>query len=244
MSAPSPSALLVVAHGDGGEARLNTSVQHLAEQLARLVDLPVDWAVLKEPETFAAARARLGAATVGRVLVFPFFMSEGYFVRVKLPKLLAEYGFVDPERLTAFGEMAEIVDLVAQRLASIASLDGGRLPADLPTLMVAHGSRSGEPASRQRAETVAATLAARGHGTIHLAFIEEPPSVSDQLAAVDPAVVIGFFASEGTHALNDVAELVELRPAIRHHVRAIGLDEAVAPMVAAAVARRLGSGVA
>jgi sirohydrochlorin ferrochelatase len=233
------SALLIVAHGDGGEARLNGNVQHLTDLLRRRLDVPVDWAILKEPETFDDARERLGSAAQGHVLVFPLFMSDGYFVRVKMPTILTEHGFGDTERLTPFGMMDALVDLVVHRLRALASLSGGLEPHDCRTLMVAHGSRSGEPASRLRAENVAATLTARGLGQIHLAFIEEPPSVADQLEAVDPEIVIGFFASEGTHALDDVKSLVDERPGVRHHVSAIGTDEAVADMVAKAVADRL-----
>lgn len=241
MTAQSPvTGLLVVAHGDGGEARLNCNVQHLAGQLARQLDLPVDWAVLKDPQTFDQAYARLGTATAGRLLVFPLFMSEGYFVRVKMPVILREHGFADTTVMTSFGLMDHLIDVIEHRLKSIASLSGGREPKDLPILMVAHGSRSGEPASRLRAEAVAATLTARGLGTIHLAFIEEPPSVADQLEAIDPCIVIGFFASEGTHALNDVKELVDLRPNVKHHISAIGTDEAVALIVADAVRQRIG----
>lgn len=166
-------------------------------------------------------------------------MSDGYFVRVKLPATLREHGFADTERLTPFGLMEQLIDLIEHRLLSLASLSGGRHPRDLATLMVAHGSRSGEPASRLRAEAVAATLTARGLGTIHLAFIEEPPSVAEQLEAVDPAVVIGFFASEGTHALDDVKSLVDDRSNVRHHVSAIGTDESVARMIAEVVGARL-----
>eukprot|EP01037_Dinobryon_pediforme_P022604 gene22604-23814_t len=230
-----PSALLVVAHGDGGEARLNDSVRHLAGQLARRLDIPVEWALLKQPETFAQAHARLGAAASGLVLVYPFFMSEGYFVRVKLPNTLAEHGFSSTMVLPPLGADPALVDLIAHRLRLLASLSGGREPADVATLMVAHGSRSGEPASRRRAETIATTLGARGLGTIHLAFIEEPPSVADQLAAIAPEVVIGLFASEGTHALDDVAALVDGRDGVLHHVRAIGTDEGMADLVLQAI---------
>ncbi len=233
------SAVMIVAHGDGGEERLNSNVQHLRDQLAKAVDLPVVYGLLKEPETFAVARECLQGKANGRMLVLPLFMSDGYFVRVKMPQLLRANGFDDIERMTSFGLMEDLVDLIELRLKSLAAIDGGRTPADLRILMVAHGSRSGEPASRLRAESVAATLGARGLGTIHLAFIEEPPSVAEQLEAIDPEIVIGFFASEGTHALNDVKELVDLRPGVRHHVTAIGIDEGVAPMLAAAVKTRL-----
>lgn len=233
------SAVMIVAHGDGGEERLNANVRHLRDQLAKALDLPVVYGLLKEPETFAVARECLQDAAKGRLLVLPLFMSEGYFVRVKMPQLLEANGFEGVERMTSFGLMEDLVDLIELRLKSLAAIDGGRTPADLRILMVAHGSRSGEPASRLRAESVAATLGVRGLGQIHLAFIEEPPSVADQLEAIDPEIVIGFFASEGTHALNDVKELVDERAGVRHHVTAIGIDEGVAPMLARAVKTRL-----
>jgi len=236
-ASPPITAVLVVAHGDGGDARLNGNVQHLAGQLARRLDVGVDWAVLKQPESFTAARARLGVAADGRVLVFPLFMSDGYFVRIKLPGILIDQGFADTERMTPFGLMEPLVDLIEHRLKSLASLSGGFAPHDLPILLVAHGSRSGEPASRQRAEAIAATLSLRGLGTIHLAFIEEPPSVAEQLAALDPTIVVGLFASQGTHALDDVKALVDARPGVLHHVAAIGTDAAVAEMVIEAIDR-------
>jgi sirohydrochlorin ferrochelatase len=238
MQAP-VSALMIVAHGDGGEARLNSNVQHLRDQLAKAIDLPVVYGLLKEPETFAGARECLGTSAEGTVLVMPLFMSDGYFVRVKLPQVLAANGFHSVDRMTPFGLMEDLVDLLEHRLKSLASMAGGREARDMRILMVAHGSRSGEPASRLRAESVAATLGARGLGHIHLAFIEEPPSVAAQLEAIDPEIVIGFFASEGTHALNDVKELVDERPGVLFHVTAIGIDEGVAPMIAAAMARRI-----
>lgn len=237
MSLPAPvSAVLLAAHGDGGEARENRAIRTVAERLARRLDVPVDWAVLKDPETFPAARARLGDAVgAGRVAVYPFFMAEGYFVRSRLPKMLREAGFGETEILTPFGLDPRLVDLIEHRLRSVAAMQGGRTPAEFRILMVAHGSGSGEPASRLRAEAVAADLAFRGLGAIHLGFIEEPPFVGDAFEAVDPEIVLGFFASEGTHALDDVATLVAERPRILHHVTAIGMDLEVADLVARAV---------
>lgn len=236
MTAPAKiTAVLLAAHGDGGEARRNEAIRALAASLARRIDLPVDWAVLKEPDSFAAARARLGAAAEGRVAVYPFFMAEGWFVRTRLPAVLAEAGFGAIERLVPFGLDPRLVDLVAHRLAEIASLQGGGRPADFRILLVAHGSGSGEPASRERAEAIAADLAYRGLGRPHLAFIEEPPFVADAIDAIDPEIVLGLFVSEGTHAIDDVAALLAGRPAVRHHVAAIGTDLGVADLVAGAV---------
>lgn len=232
---PPVTAVLLAAHGDGGEDRKNTAIRAVAERLSRRLDLPVDWAVLKDPETFGAARARLGAAADGRVAVYPFFMSDGYFVRRKLPAMLAEAGFAETIRLAPLGLDPSLLDLLEIRLRAAASMAGGREPRDLRILMIAHGSGSGEPASRRAAEAVVAALAYRGLGPIHLGFIEEPPMVEESFEAADPEIVVGFFASEGTHALDDVASLVVERPQVLHHITAIGTDLGVADIVARAV---------
>ncbi len=228
------SAVLLAAHGDGGEARRNQALRLVADDLADRVAVPVDWAVLKEPETFAAAHARLGRAAGGRVVVYPFFMSDGYFVRIRLPQVLARAGFTQTVLLAPLGADPRLLDLVEARIRGFVD-DDGDATAEPRVLLVAHGSASGEPASRRGAEAAAAALDARGLGYIHLGYIEEPPLVAEAIAAVDPDIVIGYFASEGTHALDDVATLVAERPRIIHHVAAIGTDPGIPALVAAAV---------
>lgn len=207
----------------------------LTASLSVRFGLAADWAVIRQPETFAAARARLGVAATGRVIVVPFFVAEGYFVRVKLPRLLAEHGFAATERLPVFGALAGLIELIAERIGELAG------PALRPkVLLVAHGSASGEPAPREAAERVADSLAARGVGRMHLAYIEEPPSVEAQLLNVRPDIVVGLFASEGTHALDDVAALLDCAPSVKAHIAAIGADPGAVDVVAAAIRAHIG----
>jgi sirohydrochlorin ferrochelatase len=229
------TAVLLAAHGDGGEDGRNEAIQTVAELLRRRIDLPVAWAVIKRPETFAAAREALGHAAEGTVAVYPFFMTDGWFVRTKLPKLVAEAGFGETVRLAPFGTDPKLVDLIERRLRRLASMEGGRSPRDLRIVMVAHGSGAGHRESRLGAEAVAAALGARGLGTIHLGFIEEDPFFDAVIGRLEPDIVIGFFASEGTHALDDVRTLVLESPFVRHHVTAIGMDLEAAGLVAEAV---------
>jgi sirohydrochlorin ferrochelatase len=228
----------MVAHGDGGADPRDETVRLLAERLARRLDVPVDWATLKRPQTFDEARARL-AATLGRsaeapfapVVVYPLFMAEGFFVRTKLPRLLAEHGFDETVVLPVFGLDPGLVDLLEHRLRSIASMQGGREPRDLPIALIAHGSGSGDAGSRRAAEAVAGTLRARLGADIRLGFIEEDPFYDRLIETERPAIVIGLFVSAGTHALDDVATAVARAPFVCHHVDAIGRDAGVADMV-------------
>ncbi|MER2604746.1 MAG: hypothetical protein ABTQ29_02860 [Siculibacillus sp.] len=241
---PRPRALLVVAHGDGGTDPRDETVRLLAERLARRLDVAVDWATLKRPETFAAARARLAAARpdggLDPVAVYPLFMSSGFFVRVKLPKLLAENGFVEPLILPVFGLDPGLVDLVEHRLRSIASMQGGLEPKDLAIAMVAHGSGSGDTGSRRAAEALVADLGYRLDAHLHLGFLEEAPFFEPLFAEVAPAVVVGLFVSAGTHAIDDVAALCARTPSVRHHVDAVGRDAGVADLVERALTPLLG----
>lgn len=232
---PAPTALLVVAHGDGGENPRDDTVRVLAERLAKRLDLPVDWATLKRPETFAAARERLGVAAE-RLVVYPLFMAAGFFVRVKLPKLLAEAGFGEAEILPVFGLDPTLVDLVEHRLRSIASMQGGREPRDFRIVLVAHGSASGDTGSRRATEAIAADLGYRLGTTPHVAFIEEAPFFDEAIGA-GAEIVVGLFVSAGTHALDDVAACVAKTPSVLHHVATVGDDAGVADMVAAALER-------
>lgn len=244
MSTPAAAPpLLVVAHGDGGADPRDETVRLLAERLARRLDRPVDWATLKRPATFAEARTRLAAALgspdaadLGPVLVYPLFMAEGYFVRVKLPKLLAENGFPETRALPVFGLDPGLVDLLEHRLRSIASMQGGLEPKDLRFALIAHGSASGDAGSRLASEAIAATLRARLSADVRLGFIEEAPVFDRLIAEEKPDVVVGLFVSAGTHALDDVAAAVAASPHVRHHVDAIGRDAGVADLVERAIA--------
>ena len=232
-----PTALLVVAHGDGGERPRDDTVRLLAERLAKRLDIPVDWATLKRPETFAAAHARLGAAAE-RLAVYPLFMAAGFFVRVKLPKLLAEAGFGEARLLPVFGLDPRLVDLVEHRLRSVASMQGGREPKDFRIVLVAHGSASGDTGSRRATEAIAADLSYRLATALHVAFIEEAPFF-DEVIGAGAEIVVGLFVSAGTHALDDVAACVAKTASVRHHVATVGDDAGVADMVLAALVARL-----
>lgn len=236
--APPPTALLIVAHGDGGEAPRDDTVRRLAERLAKRLDLPVDWATLKRPETFVAARARLGAAAA-RVAIYPLFMAAGYFVRVKLPKLLAESGFADAEVLPVLGLDPGLVTLIEHRLRALASIAGGREPKDLRIALIAHGSGSGDTGSRRAAEAIVADLGYRLGTTLHLGFIEEAPFFDEVIAGGEMQIVVGLFVSAGTHALDDVAALVAKTPSVLHHVATVGDDAGVADLVVAALERAI-----
>lgn len=230
MTAP-PAALLLAAHGDGGSAPRDDAVRGFARSLAGRLGVAVAWAVLKRPATFALARAHLGAAPVA---VMPLFMAEGRFVRLRLPALLAEHGFAGAVRLPVLGLDPGLAAIAERRVREAGPVRR--------IVLVAHGSGSGDGGSRSAAEGVAAGLAARLGRAVEVAFIEEAPRFDAVITGGDE-MVIGLFASVGTHAVEDVAAHVARVGGVAVHIAAIGTDPEVADLVEAGFRRAVAAGV-
>lgn len=234
--APAPpfSAVLVAAHGDGGTDPRNNAVRALAAALGDRLGLPVAWAVIRDPDSFGRARTQLGAAADGTVAVYPLFMADGFFVSRKLPALLSDAGFGEVVRLPPLGHDPGLTDLVERRLRSTTDRLGHADAGLARIVMIAHGSGSGDGANRRSAEALAAQLAERGLRP-RLGFIEESPFYDAVIAEAAPEIVVGLFASEGTHALDDVRSAVEANGSVRHHIAAIGTDAEIVELAENAI---------
>ncbi len=234
------TGILLVAHGDGGADPRDLTIRRLADGLSARIPLPVAWATLKRPETFALARDRLidAEATAAGLLVMPLFMAEGWFVRRRLPTLLAEHGLAAARVLPAFGLDPGLPALLLRRIAALRAA-AGEPGAAARLVLVAHGSASGDTSNRGNAEAIAAALARATGGAPILAFIEEAPRFDAVIGTDGPEIVVGLFVSAGTHALDDVATRVAASPDVVAHLPAIGEDDAVLDLVTAAIERAL-----
>jgi sirohydrochlorin ferrochelatase len=83
--------LLIVDHGSRRE-EANAQLEDMARRVARLrPDDPVEIAHLEQAEpTIAQALARLVARGAGRVVVLPYFLSEGRHSREDIPRACAD----------------------------------------------------------------------------------------------------------------------------------------------------------
>jgi sirohydrochlorin ferrochelatase len=226
---PPTHALLVVSHGDGGTDPRDLGPRRLAERLGERLSIPVAAAMLRRPATLEAARAVLTGpygpwpAAERTLVVYPFFMTEGWFVREKLPRALSDAGFSDWIRLRPFGTDPDLVAFLDLKLGGIAAR-AGIAPAALKAVLVAHGSASGEAGSRLTTQAIRDELIRRGWAGVSIGFIEEEPFYDTVIAEARPDAVIGLFVTSGTHAVNDVAGAVARAPSVREHVVAVGLE--------------------
>jgi sirohydrochlorin ferrochelatase len=213
---------LIVAHGQPSDPRpAGAAMEALAARVqALLPGWEVAAATLAEPGAIAlGVQARAGG------VVFPMFMTGGWFTRVQIPAKLAEAGAVGWAVLEPFGCDPAVHDLCVT-LVREAGAD--------QVILAAHGSfKSSVPSDIAR--HVAERIAAGAGVPCAVGFIDQEP----QLASLRgfAGVCLPFFAAEGGHVSEDIpAALAEAGFAGRI-LPPVGLDERVPGIIAAAIAR-------
>lgn len=208
------AALLILAHGSEAEARARASAQaHAAAIRERALFAEVAVGFHRGTPSFREALEGLGAS---RVYLVPFFLSDGYYTRVSIPKALSLAGSVtvrDGRTLVycpPVGLNPALAGLAARRVAA-ACAEHGFAPAETTVIVAAHGTEK-NPASGEVARGIAQAIGGPGgYARALAAFLEEPPLIAEALVAPrpGPAVVLGLFAAEGMHGEEDMRGLID-----------------------------------
>jgi sirohydrochlorin cobaltochelatase len=183
-------ALLLVAHGSARYPDAGRTVQaHAATICTQGHFAEVAVGFLNGTPSAAEALASLSLRTTH---VVPFFMEDGYFTRVAVPKALS--GGANLRFCPPVGTHPGMVDLIKARII-------GRAPSDI--ILVGHGSAR-FPGRKFALHDHAERLGAR------CAFLEEAPFLADVLAETKnlPVAVLGIFAGEGGHVRDDLPAII------------------------------------
>ncbi len=213
----SEKSVLIVAHGQPSDPEpALAELQHLAAQVAG--HLP-DWQVN------AASLATGLPAHHG--LVFPMFMSGGWFTRVALSQKLAAAGGAG-RILEPFGCDPAVHDLAVQIVTEAV---GGLPRAEV--LIAAHGSFK-SPAPSDVAYHLARRFLTLGAGRAEAAFIDQDPQLAHVTGFGPSAVCLPFFAARGSHVAQDIPQaLAGFAGRILPH---LGGDARVPALIAKAIA--------
>ncbi|WP_350332925.1 sirohydrochlorin chelatase [Coralliovum pocilloporae] len=208
------TGLLIVAHGERGGKGNNDGLAQLTEAVSlALPELTVCSAVLNGEQSLEDVLSRMRNE---RILVYPYFLSDGYFVRTVLPRRLG----LSQTRCSAlkrrfkilkpFGLSDMLPDLITSLVRDAA---GNRDLSALDVLIAAHGSTSG-PRPKDCTEALAARLQALGtFPAVRCAYISEPPFLEPAIETLHrPTVVVPLFAGEGAHGIEDIAAALKALP--------------------------------
>lgn len=225
----SPAAL-IVAHGQPSDPDpAEADIAMLAEAVAG--HLP-GWHV---GSATLAAPGRLEAAVAGpeRPVVFPFFLSDGYFIRQVIPRRLAAAGRGDLRVLSPFGLLADTREL-ARQMALRACAARGWPPRATHLVLAAHGSGQ----SRHSAEAAAATASAiaADFAGLRCGFVEETPFLAGILAHEgERSLCLPLFARRWGHVETDLPEAVRISGYRGVMLDPIGTDPGVPALIARAI---------
>jgi len=223
---------VIVAHGSPGTPQPQDAA--MAVLAASVSDVLPNWtirgATLASPGSLESA-----LHGVDSPLIYPFFMSQGYFTSDILPRRLSSAG-CNYLQLPPFGADPAIPALVAE-----AAMTGARtanlIPEETSLLLAAHGSEV-SPASRiATLALVEQLLAALPFKAVVAGFIEEPPYLGESARDLGRALCLPLFTLTASHVLDDVPDAMLRAGFTGPILPAIGSHLAVPRVIAAGLER-------
>lgn len=200
-----PPSAIIVSHGqpsapDPAEAVLSD----FAAQVARaLPGWHVGAATLAKPGALDAALADAGPGA----LIYPMFMTEGWFTREALRQRLETH---EARVLPPFGRDPSLPAMAADLIAG-ALRDRGWLAGETRVFIAAHGSGRSPNSARNTRAFRDALAGITEFAEIRVGFVEEPPYLADEAFDLGAkAICLPFFAAKGGHVTDDIPEALEL----------------------------------
>jgi sirohydrochlorin ferrochelatase len=225
--------VIIVSHGQPSAP--GPAEEALAALAAQIQAFLPDWAVASAT---LAAPGRLDSvisAAEGKPVVYPLFMSAGWFVTRMLPQRL---GHFDCDIAEPFGLDLSLPDLAASGLKAEIALRGWD-PQQTDVLLAAHGSAKGNKAAEAANNFAHVLSAGLSLGKLRTGFVEQEPFISDVARGMGPKTLcLPFFAQAGDHVRQDIPE--GLRSSLHkiEQLPCLGAFDGVPGLIADAVAAR------
>lgn len=228
-----PPLAVLVAHGSPSDPAPQEAA--IAALAARAAALAPGWRVRGAT---LAAKAALDAAVEPGCVVYPLFMSDGWFVSREVPRRLALAGAADANILAPLGLDARLPALCARRAIEAARAAGFDL-TETALILAAHGSPK-DPRPAGAAIAAAGAIAALApFRSVRACFVEEPPFLAEGLAEAGPALCMPFFAARAGHVTGDLPEAVAEARFAGPVLEPIGCDPEIAALIAGALAAEM-----
>ena len=199
--------VVIVSHGSPSDPEPQEAfVRRLAEQVA--AELPGRQILGATLAAEGALARALDEAEGARVLIYPLFMADGWFVSTALPRRTEAAAPGRTLVALPFGLDAEIPGL-AVSAARAAAQEAGYPEHKTAILLAAHGSPS-DPRAGRAADKCAAEMRAQSRfRTVTTGFVDQAPYLADAARLPSPAICVPFFAARAGHVMEDLPEALE-----------------------------------
>lgn len=216
--------ILMVAHGQRGKNRDNALFWSLVHDLkAELAEhwppIRLEGALLRGKPGFQEAAEIFSPFTAKGIkpLIYPYFMTDGYFVRSVVPDELSKaFGIAFDQTddcLTPFGLSPHFVPILSDTLRQEVAQ---RFTDDHPARihLLAHGTMR-NPASARTTYALAEALEARNPTwRVDASFLDQAPFFSKVIPEFGSNhVIVPLFTNPGLHAVDQLNAFAETHPA-------------------------------
>ena len=221
---------LIVAHGQPSDPE--PPERRLADMARDVQSHLKGWqvrsATIAAPNALEAQVAEMPAGGV----IYPMFMSDGWFVSRVLPRRLGQDA---PAILPPLGFDPNLPALAADILRNALLANGWR-EEESTVLLAAHGSGRGDKAAKAARAFVNTLQPLVPKMKIALGFIEEEPYVDAAAMGLGPrSICLPYFALEGDHCREDIPEALEKADFKGKLLRPLGEDPNIPKLIARAL---------
>jgi sirohydrochlorin ferrochelatase len=224
-------AAIIVSHGQPSDP--DPAQADLEAFTARVAALLPDWHV--GAATLAKDGALDGAldAAGERPLIYPLFMTEGWFTGDNLRKRL--HTAPDARVLRPLGVSPALPDLAANFLREVLA-ERNWAAGDTQLFIAGHGSGRSHNSARDTRAFANALAQRITFAEQRVGFVEEPPYLADQAAGLgQQSICLPFFAMTLGHVIDDIPEALNATGFEGVRLDPIGCAPAVPQLVADAL---------
>ncbi|MCA8883847.1 MAG: cobalamin biosynthesis protein CbiX [Rhodobacteraceae bacterium] len=223
---------IIVSHGQPSDpAPAEAVLAGLTAQVAALMpNLRLASATLAAPGALAQAQRQAGPAPI----IYPLFMTDGWFTQSALPKRVNDPG---ARILRPLGVDPALPALACRWLtAELASRDWSA--SDTCLVIASHGSGRSRNSARDTERFSNALGEQMSFAEIRTGYIEEPPYLGDLVFETGPqAICLPFFAAGGGHVQQDIPEALDLASFDGLRLYPIGTHPEIPTLIARALIR-------
>lgn len=225
-----PESAIIVGHGQPSDpAPAETDLAGFAARVgAHLPDWQVIGATLAKPGALDAALA----ACPPNPVVYPMFMSQGWFTQVQLVKRLGDRrARIAPP----FGVDPGLPAMAADHLNRVLEAQGWTAGATR-LFLAGHGSGRSPNAARDTRAFATALASHIGFAELRIGFVEEAPFLADAAQGLGAeAICLPFFAARLGHVIDDIPEALHQAGFTGLRLAPIGCADEAPALVATAL---------
>lgn len=222
-----------MAHGqpsDPGPAE--AEVADLAARVERRIP---GWRVRGVTLAMRGALETALSETSAPPVVYPLFMSDGWFTATELPRRLAGRALRVAQPL---GLDPALADLAAGAIAGQAAECGWSIDS-VVLVIAAHGSGRSDNAARATRRFAARIGRRLPFSALRIGYVEQEPSIGSAAAASGTrAICLPFFAARGGHILKDIPDELDRARFAGVRTEPIGTHPRIADLISWRLAER------